>query len=176
MSRVLTRTPRPSDMFFGISKWNRVHMGLSWWILSVAVRPTKPKAACFLAAAERHSFLRLSRSLYVCPSLAAADRKPQEAAVSCLGAAWAMQEVTINPSSFPPRRSPAAGFGLGSRRAARHQYALMIGISNEPLDADIRQINKMFLSFLFFVPPAPFLCLMVHGKLLQRLTLHNWLN
>lgn len=67
-----------------------------------------------------------------------------------------MQEVTINPSSFPPRRSPAAGFGLGSRRAARHQYALMIGISNEPLDADIRQINKMFLSFLFFVPPAPF--------------------
>lgn len=56
-----------------------------------------------------------------------------------------MQEVTINPSSFPPLWSLAAGFGRRSPRAARHQYALMIGISDEPLDADIRQINKMLV-------------------------------
>lgn len=59
-----------------------------------------------------------------------------------------MQEVTINPSSFPPLWSlaaAAAAFGCRSLLAARHQYGLMIGISNEPLDADIRQINKMLV-------------------------------
>lgn len=59
-----------------------------------------------------------------------------------------MQEVTINPSSFPPLWSlaaAAAAFGCRSLLAARHQYGLMIGISNEPLDADVRQINKMLV-------------------------------
>lgn len=56
-----------------------------------------------------------------------------------------MQEVTINPSSFPLLWSLTAGVGHGSPRAARLQYALMIGISNEPLDTDITQINKMLV-------------------------------
>lgn len=69
-------------------------------------------------------------------------RKPLSASS---GAAWVLQEESINPSSFPPLWSWAAGF-----QSRGHKYELMIGISNKPPDTDIRQINGMF-SLLFNV-------------------------
>lgn len=73
------------------------------------------------------------------PRLPAADRKPQEAAVSCLRSRVSdvgskHQSLLISSALW----SPAAGFGPESPWAARHQYPLIIGISNKPLDADIR--------------------------------------
>lgn len=57
--------------------------------------------------------------------------------------------------SIPPhflRSVPLAAvfffLGRSSPRAARHQYALMMGISCEQLDTDIRQINKMLVPLI----------------------------
>ena len=55
------------------------------------------------------------------------------------------------PAHFPSDLLQPASQPTASSPAARHQYTLMIGISYEPLDTDIRQINKMFVPVQWYL-------------------------